>query len=129
MRIDQLLWCLRYFKSRSLASQACRKGAVRLNGSLIKPSREVIPTDRIGVRKNQIWYEFEVLDLPKTRVGAKIVAIYRRDTTPEEATKNLEVQALSRMEQRQKGTGRPTKKERRDLDDFTEDDVPNEELL
>ena len=76
----------------------------------------------MAVRRNQIWFEFEVLDLPKSRVGAKLVDIYRRDITAENADKNLEVQALARVEQRQKGLGRPTKKDRRDLDEFTEED-------
>jgi len=122
LRIDQLLWCLRYHKSRSMANKDCRKGAVRVNGNTVKPSREVIPTDTVAVRRNQIWFEFEVLDLPKSRVGAKLVDIYRRDITAENADKNHEVQALARVEQRQKGLGRPTKKDRRDLDEFTEED-------
>ena len=112
-----------------MANKDCRKGAVRVNGNTVKPSREVIPTDTVAVRRNQIWFEFEVLDLPKSRVGAKLVDIYRRDITAENADKNHEVQALARVEQRQKGLGRPTKKDRRDLDEFTEEDGIAEILL
>ena len=76
MRIDKYLWCVRYFKTRSIATNACKKGHVRVNGDIVKPSRDVYPTDKIEVRKNQINYIIEVLDLPPSRVGAKLVNIY-----------------------------------------------------
>ena len=69
MRIDKYLWCVRYFKTRSIATNACKKGHVRVNGDIVKPSRDVYPTDKIEVRKNQINYIIEVLDLPPSRVG------------------------------------------------------------
>jgi len=121
MRIDQYLWAVRYFKSRSIASKACKKGQVKVNGQIVKPSREVYPTDKIIVRKDQINLSLEVLDIPKSRVGAKLVDIYRVNTTPKDAFKQNELQNLAQDYYRQKGEGRPTKKDRRELDDYTED--------
>lgn len=118
MRIDQYLWCVRYFKSRSMASQACRSGRVKIQDKTVKPSREVLAGDQIMVRRDQIWYEFTVLDIPKNRVGAKLVDIYRMDTTPQEVFVRKEMQALSGETLREQGLGRPTKKDRRELDDF-----------
>ncbi len=125
MRVDKYLWSVRYFKSRSLASQACKKGAVRVNGSVIKASRDVYPSDKIVVRKNQINYELEVLDLPKSRLGAKLVDQFRKDITPKEAFANTELLKYAKDHYRKKGTGRPSKKDRRDIEDFTNSD--NEE--
>lgn len=122
MRIDQYLWCVRYFKSRNLASTACKKGQIKVNDSVVKPSREILRQDKIEIRKNQINFSCTVLDLPKSRVGAKLVDIYRMDTTPIEALENREFQQLSQDYYRQKGEGRPTKKDRRSLDDCFEDD-------
>ena len=82
MRIDKFLWCLRYFKTRTLASTATKKGTCSCKRCCSKPSREVYPTDKISVRINQVNYQLNVLDLPKSRVGAKLVDIYRQDTTP-----------------------------------------------
>ncbi len=120
MRVDKYLWCLRYFKTRSIATRACKKGSVTVNGDSVKPSREVYPGDSIGLRKNQINYTLEVLDLPDSRLGAKLVDIYRKDTTPKEAFSNQELLKYSKDYYRKKGVGRPTKKDRRDLEDFTE---------
>ena len=122
MRIDQYLWCVRYFKSRSLASQACRKGAIKINNATVKPSREVLPLDRIEVRKEQIWYQMTVLDIPKSRVGAKLVDIYRQDTTPKTAFEQKEMQVLDAFQPREKGLGRPTKKDRRSMEGFLDDE-------
>ncbi|MGB2404965.1 MAG: RNA-binding S4 domain-containing protein [Flavobacteriaceae bacterium] len=122
MRIDQYLWCVRYFKSRNLASTACKKGQIKVNNRVVKPSREILRQDKIEIRKNQINFSCTVLDLPKSRVGAKLVDIYRMDTTPIEALENREFQQLSQDYYRQKGEGRPTKKDRRSLDDYFEDE-------
>jgi len=119
MRIDKYLWCTRYFKTRNLATTACKKGAVRVNQELVKPSREVYPGDTISVRKEQINYSLEVLELPENRVGAKLVNLYRIDTTPKEAFENQELLKYAQDYYRKRGIGRPTKKDRRDLDDFT----------
>ena len=119
MRIDKYLWCVRYYKTRNMATQACKKGVVKVNGDIVKPAREVYPGDRLTVRKQQINYELEVLDLPEHRVGAKLVDLYRKDVTPKEAFETSELLAYSKKYYRQKGVGRPTKKDRRDLEDFT----------
>ncbi len=103
-----------------MATQACKKGAVRVNGDVVKPSRDVYPGDSISVRKNQITYQMEVLDLPESRVGAKLVDIYRKDITPKEAFEAQEMLQFAKSHYRKKGLGRPTKKDRRDLDDFKE---------
>ncbi|RMA56255.1 RNA-binding S4 domain-containing protein [Ulvibacter antarcticus] len=118
MRIDKYLWCVRYFKTRSLATQACKKGGVRVNDAVIKPSREVYPGDTIGVRKNQINYTLKVLDVPESRLGAKLVDIYRLDTTPKEAFAQNELLKYSKDYYRKKGSGRPTKKDRREIDGY-----------
>ncbi len=120
MRIDKYLWCIRYLKTRNIATNACKKGSVRVNGDIVKPSRDVYAGDKITLRKEQINYEIEVLDLPQSRVGAKLVDIYRKDNTPKEAFETNEMLQYAKTYYRNKGIGRPTKKDRRDLDDFTE---------
>ena len=121
MRIDKYLWCTRYFKTRSIASTAVKKGHVKVNGNAVKPSRDVYPMDKIVVRKNQIDYQLTVLDVPESRVGAKLVDIYRKDTTPKEAFEHNELLQYAKKHYRKKGLGRPTKKDRRDLDDFLDE--------
>lgn len=120
MRVDKFLWCVRYFKTRSIATNACKQGKVRLNEEALKPSKEVFPGDELTVRKNQINYQLEILDLPKSRVGAKLVNIYVVDKTPKEAFEQQELLKYSKDYYRKKGTGRPTKKDRRDIDDWFE---------
>jgi|SRR5690606_37668608 len=120
MRVDKFLWGVRYFKTRSIATEACRQGKVKLNGSSVKASKEVYPGEKLVVRKNQIDYELEVLDLPPGRVGAKLVNLYINDVTPKEAFEKLELLKYSRDYYRKKGTGRPTKKDRRDIEDWKE---------
>ncbi|MBT8206382.1 MAG: RNA-binding S4 domain-containing protein [Eudoraea sp.] len=121
MRIDKYLWCTRYFKTRNMATIACQKGHVRINDLVAKPSREVYPTDKIVVRKNQVNHHFEVLEIPKSRIGAKLVDLYRKDTTPAENLEQKELLKYSKDYYRQKGSGRPTKKDRRDIEDYMDD--------
>ncbi len=118
MRIDQYLWAVRYFKSRSIATKACKKGLIRVNDQVAKPSREVFPMDEIIIRKEQINHSLNVLDIPKSRVGAKLVDIYRLNTTPKDAFEQNKLQNLAQDYYREKGEGRPTKKDRRELDDY-----------
>jgi ribosome-associated heat shock protein Hsp15 len=120
MRVDKFLWCVRYYKTRSIATEACKQGKVRVQEAVVKPSREVYPGDKLTVRKNQINYELEVLDLPQSRMGAKLVSLYVNDVTPKEEFNKLELLKYSRDYYRKKGTGRPTKKDRRELDDWFE---------
>ncbi|UMY64373.1 MULTISPECIES: RNA-binding S4 domain-containing protein [unclassified Flavobacterium] len=127
MRIDKFLWCVRYYKTRNMVTEACRKNHVTVNGIVAKASKEVFPGDKITFRKDQITHIVSVLDIPANRVGAKLVDIYRKDETPAESYAHLELLKLSKEHYRKTGEGRPTKKDRRDLEeysgDFVEDDV------
>ena len=122
MRLDKYLWAIRYFKTRNIATEACKKGHVKIRESKAKPSKEIFVGDSLIVRKNQINYELMVLDIPPSRVGAKLVDLYRKDITPKEAFENLELLKHSREYYHKKGSGRPTKKDRRDIEDYTDDD-------
>ena len=121
MRIDKYLWCTRYYKTRSIATEACKKGHIKLNGANVKPSKDVFTGEKLTIRKDQVNYEILVLDIPKNRVGAKLVDLYRKDITPEEAFQNQDLLKFSKDYYRKKGVGRPTKKDRRDIDDFTDE--------
>jgi ribosome-associated heat shock protein Hsp15 len=118
MRIDKFLWCVRYYKTRSIATEACKKSHVKVNGAIVKPSKEVYATDKIELRKDQIHYQLIVNDIPPNRVSAKLVDLYRTDITPKEAFEAKELLKYSKDYYRKKGTGRPTKKDRRDIDGF-----------
>nr|CUV01042.1 RNA-binding S4 domain protein [Cellulophaga sp. An8] len=127
MRIDKYLWCTRYFKTRNIATEACKKGHIKVNDKVVKPSRDVFPMDKIVVRKNQINYQFTILDVPPNRVGAKLVDMYRKDTTPKEAFEHSDLLKYSKDYYRKKGAGRPTKKDRREIDDYTTTNSTEEE--
>ena len=118
MRVDKYLWCLRYYKTRNMVTEACKKNHITVNGQIAKPSKEVFPTDQITFRKDQITQTITVLDVPENRVGAKLVDIYRKNETPIEVYQHLELLKLSKEHYRKTGDGRPTKKDRRDLTDF-----------
>lgn len=118
MRVDKYLWCVRYFKTRNMATIACKKGHIKVNGDSVKPSREIYPIDIIEVRKDQVNYRLKVNDIPASRVGAKLVDIYRTDTTPKEAFEARDMLKYSKDYYRNKGAGRPTKKDRRDIEDY-----------
>ncbi|MGA1340226.1 MAG: RNA-binding S4 domain-containing protein, partial [Flavobacteriaceae bacterium] len=108
MRLDKYLWAMRYFKTRSLATEALKKGKARIGDKIAKPSREVFPGDTIALRKDQVDYVIEVIGIPESRVGAKFLNLYRTDRTPAE---NLELARLKQLAQnhyRERGTGRPT---------------------
>ncbi len=118
MRVDKYLWCVRYYKTRNMVTEACKKNHITVNGQLAKPSKEVFPLDKISFRKDQITYQIVVLDIPQNRVGAKLADIYRKDETPPETFAHLELLKLSKEHYRKTGVGRPTKKDRRDIDGF-----------
>ncbi|WP_177763680.1 RNA-binding S4 domain-containing protein [Flavobacterium sp. I3-2] len=122
MRVDKYLWCIRYYKTRSIATEAVKKGHVTVNGQQAKASRDVFAGDKITLRKDQINYVISVLGIPDNRVGAKLVDMYRKDETPAEAFEHLEMLKLAKEHYRAKGEGRPTKKDRRDIDDYLLDD-------
>ncbi len=121
MRIDKYLWCVRYYKTRNMVTEACKKNHISVNGNVAKPSKEVFPTDKIVFRKDQITQTIIVLDIPQNRIGAKLVDIYRKDETPAEVFQHLELLKLSKEHYRKTGDGRPTKKDRRDIEDFNEE--------
>lgn len=111
-----------------MVTEACKKNHITVNGQVAKPSKEVFPTDKITFRKDQIVRKITVLDIPENRVGAKLVDIYRKDETPIESFEHLELLKLSKEHYRKNGEGRPTKKDRRDIDDYkSEFDTDTEE--
>jgi ribosome-associated heat shock protein Hsp15 len=121
MRIDKYLWCIRVFKTRNMASEACKKGHVKIDEANCKPSKEVYGNELLSVRKNQINYKMKVLDIPDGRVGAKLVDLYRKDATPKEEFEKTDLLKYSKDYYRKKGAGRPTKKDRRDIDGYYDD--------
>lgn len=121
MRVDKYLWCIRFYKSRSLAAQACKKGQVRIDGKSLKSSREVYGGDQLQIRKNQMEHVIQILGLPSSRLGAKLVEQYAKDITPEEVREARDEIAQQQAMSRVDGGGRPRKKNRRDLLDFLED--------
>lgn len=126
MRIDKYLWCVRVFKTRNIATEACKKGHVKIDGTNLKPSKDIFGNEEITVRKNQINYKIKVLDIPPNRVGAKLVDLYRKDITPKEEFEKTELLKYAKDYYRKKGTGRPTKKDRRDIDDYYDDSNKND---
>lgn len=118
MRVDKYLWCIRLFKTRSIATDACKKGHIKVEGTNLKPSKELFGGEILTIRKNQINYKIKVLDIPPNRVGAKLVDLYRKDLTPKEEFEKTELLKYAKDYYRKKGTGRPTKKDRRDIDDY-----------
>ena len=120
VRVDKWLWATRVFKTRSIATDACKKGRVTIKGVTVKPSHTVKIADVIVVRKPPISYSFEVLGVIENRVGAKLVPEYLKNVTPKEQYELLEMTRISGFVDRQKGLGRPTKKEGRELAKFTD---------
>ncbi|MCZ2085223.1 MULTISPECIES: RNA-binding S4 domain-containing protein [unclassified Kaistella] len=126
MRIDKFLWCVRFYKTRSIAADEIKKNRVSLAGQTVKSSREVKPGDLIKIKKNQIDYQVEILQIPKSRVGPKLVPLHIVDRTEKEQYEILKLRKLSQEHYRNKGEGRPTKKDRRDFDDFVGADIDSD---
>lgn len=124
MRIDKYLWCVRTFKTRNIATESCKKGQVKIDGVNCKPSKDVYGGEVISVRKNQINYKIEILSIPESRIGAKLVHQFCNDITPKEEFEKLDLLQYSKDYYRKRGTGRPTKKDRRDIDDYYESPEP-----
>jgi len=122
-RIDKWLWAARIFKTRTIAAAACKKGQVSMKGSTIKASRMIKVGDVIDVRKPPITYSFRVLQAIERRVGAKLIPEILENITAPEQYEILEMSKISGFVNRAKGTGRPTKKDRRSLDEF-QNEVP-----
>ena len=118
-RVDKWLWAARIFKTRSMAAAACKKGQVSMNGAQLKPSRTVKVGDIVSVRKPPVTYSFKIKQAIEKRVGAKLIPDILENVTAPEQYELLEMNRISGFVNRAKGTGRPTKKERRDLEEFT----------
>lgn len=115
MRLDKFLWCIRIYKTRSIATEQCKKGHIKINGKSSKPSTEVLVSDNLSIRKNNIDYRICVIDIPTSRVGAKLLPSYIIDKTPQVDIENANLHLQSQKYYRQKGEGRPTKKDRREI--------------
>ncbi|MEG1405723.1 MAG: S4 domain-containing protein [Alistipes sp.] len=126
-RLDKYLWAVRIFKTRSDAAEAIRTNKVLVNDAFAKPSREVRIGDRISVRRQQVTYAFKVVDLVTSRQPAKNVPLYCLNITPQEELDKLNIPRETIFVSRDRGTGRPTKKERRDLDDLMDEIYLDEE--
>ena len=118
-RLDKWLWAARIYKTRTLAADACKNGRVAINGAQAKPSRSLKVGDEVSVRKSPVTYTFRVLQAIEKRVGAKLLPEIIENITPPEQYEVLEMSRISGFVDRARGTGRPTKKDRRALDDFT----------
>ena len=120
VRIDKWLWAMRIFKTRTVATEACKKGRVLMGGVAVKPSRTIKEGDIINVRKPPVTYSFRVKALAQNRLGARPVPDYMENITPKSELDLLDVVRISGFIDRRKGLGRPTKREGRDLAEFTE---------
>jgi ribosome-associated heat shock protein Hsp15 len=124
VRIDKWLWCVRIYKTRSMATEACRSGKVTINGQEVKPSRDVAVSDHIKIVVNPHFTKtLEVLELLFNRVGAKLVSNYAADITPQDEYERLRIFNELQVEKRDRGIGRPTKKQRRDIEKLKGDDL------
>lgn len=123
-RIDKWLWAVRIFKTRTIAAEACKRGRIMIKGGLVKPARMVKTGDVIEVRKPPIIYSFKVIQPIEKRVGAKLVSEFMENVTAPDQYEILEMSKIAGFIDRQRGLGRPTKKDRRELSEFTS---PNED--
>lgn len=128
VRIDKWMWATRIFKTRTIAADACKKNRVMIGGVNMKPSRMVKVGDVIQVRKPPITYSFEVLALTDRRMGAKLVPNYLKNVTTPDQYEILEMNKISGFVNRAKGLGRPTKKDRRELEQFTEPNFSSDDF-
>ena len=122
VRIDKYLFAMRIYKTRSIATDACKKGRITMHGQELKPSRTFKIGDKFSVRKGPITYSYEVLQLSENRLGAKLVPDYLRDITTPDQLELLELARLAGQSGRDRGMGRPTKKDRREIEQFISGD-------
>ncbi|ALO16564.1 RNA-binding S4 domain-containing protein [Salinivirga cyanobacteriivorans] len=118
VRVDKWLWAVRVFKTRSQAAEACKKSRVLIDGDAVKPGKSINVGTIIDVKKPPLIHTYKVLALAEKRMGAKLVKDYMEDLTPEEELAKIDMMRFNIDGYRQRGKGRPTKKERRELDDF-----------
>jgi ribosome-associated heat shock protein Hsp15 len=121
IRIDKFLWSVRIYKTRTIASDECRRGRIIINNVQVKPSRPVIKDEIITVRKPPLICTYRIIEPIENRVSAKLAVNYIQDLTPDEEKIKLEIGQAGINSYREKGTGRPTKKERRNLDRLIDD--------
>lgn len=121
IRIDKFLWSVRLYKTRSIASDECRKGRIIINEIQVKPSRTVLKNELITVKKPPVIYSYRVIEPIENRVSAKLVQNYIEDITPDQEKAKLDIRQSGGIVHREKGTGRPTKKERRLIDKIQDD--------
>lgn len=129
VRIDKYLWAIRVYKTRSEATDACKGGKIRLNGGDVKPSKAVKTGDVIVARKGAVTYTYKVLQLIDKRQGAKLVPLYAENLTPPEELAKLRAPVETFFLKRDRGAGRPTKKDRRQMEDLWSNlsfDVPDD---
>lgn len=126
MRIDKFLWSIRFYKTRSIAAEEIKKNRVSIGTSAVKSSKEVKEGDTIKIRKNQIDYKIKVIQIPKSRIGAKLVPLHIKDVTDKEQYELLKLRKMSQDYYRNKGEGRPTKKDRREMDDYVGNDIDSD---
>jgi ribosome-associated heat shock protein Hsp15 len=120
VRIDKWMWATRLFKTRTIASDACKKNRVSIGGVSVKPSRMIKVGDVLQIRKPPVTFSFKVIALAQNRMGAKLVPQYLENVTPPEQYEILEMNKISGFVDRARGLGRPTKKDRRELEQFTD---------
>lgn len=126
MRIDKFLWSIRFYKTRTIATEEIKKNRVAIGDSVVKSSKEVKEGDVIKIRKNQIDYKIKVIQIPKSRMGAKLVPLHIKDVTDKEQYELLKTRKMSQDYYRNRGEGRPTKKDRREMDDYVGNDVDSD---
>lgn len=133
VRIDKWLWAVRLYKTRSLAAEDCKKGKVLIQNMPVKPSHTVKVGEIIQIKRNPVVYSFKVLNLAQNRMNAKLVPEFMENVTTPDQLELIELGKIAAKNNRAKGTGRPTKKDRREMDDFFEpfflDDFENEDNL
>ena len=127
VRIDKWLWAVRLFKTRTLAAEACKKGKIVIKNVQVKPSRNVKVGDVVSIKRNPFLFSFKVLALSENRMNAKLVVDFLQNVTTADQLEMIELAKLTGNMGRDRGTGRPTKKERRDLEDFVEPEFADEE--
>ena len=127
VRVDKYLWAMRIYKTRSIAADACKNGRVSMSGVQLKPSRTFKVGDTFNVRKGPITYTYKVLQLTENRLGAKLVPEYLQDCTSPQQLELLELARMAGNGTRDRGLGRPTKKDRRDIETFFDELIMDNE--
>ncbi len=122
-RIDKFLWSVRIYKTRSQGADACKNNRILIDNIAVKPSRTVAEGNIITIKKMPVIYTYRIIAIPPSRLGAKLLPLYIENLTAEEELLKLDVKADFNIGHRKRGTGRPTKRERRDIDRFTETEL------